>query len=777
MPPPTAAGSAECETAPDPSGGKRGRPLTLGRTFLVWLCGVLVLTFITVSALVLWHEERVLLAELEGQADLLARLLALSAGDGGSPGYLAIFSLTDLEAGEVRSTAGEVLWRYGPPFHEVLALDDALLRIDRRIEAASGPWGRDGIVEVSLLMSRNRVRNTLAGAAVRLAIALAFTLAVAMTVGLWIIGRIVEPINELAELTRSFDPRRPIEMSGVRAGPAEIVELAAAYREMARRLGEQQRSLAASERRYRDLFSSSPTPLLELDCELGVRAANAAAVAFLGVDPEDAAGLRLPGFLVDGLDPAEVRARSGSNDERDEGVVEARWRLPDGDLAEVELHLRGVGDGGGDGYLVAIHDLTDRVRRLGERWRRTFDAMIDGVAVIGPDGVVELANRALAPHLAVASRELQQRGTDAGSWRTSDRDRVLECNLSRPETSSRAILVVRDVTEAVRAEARLREVEKMQAVGTLASGVAHDFNNILAAVQLHLRLIESEPERTPEAVAAIAELTRQGSEVVGELLLFARSDDSIEPQTFDLAALVTDQTTVLNHLLPDGVTLEIRTDGGPVPVTGNPVAIRRLILNLVVNARDAVAAAGGSIEVTVARRAGRAVLEVADTGPGVPAEIRDRLFEPFFTLRRKGRGAGLGLAVVYAVATAHGGEVELVSGPGEGARFVVRLPPGDPDDLTEDAGDAGNGARRRVVLVEPSGRTAATLMEHLAAQGCEIRHAPDVAAANRIVESWRPAAVLAAADDRETAAWAAAVGVPLVVTDRVAEILSALDAI
>jgi signal transduction histidine kinase len=721
---------------------------------------VLVLTLLTVSALVLWHEHRVLSDELEAQGDLLARLLALSASDGGSPEYLAVLTMTDLAAGEVRTVDGQVVWRYGPPLDEIAPVAGAQLRVDRRVEVAAGPWGQSRAVDVSLLMSRARLQGSLAGAAVRLVVALAVALAIAMTVGLWMVGRVVEPLAELAELSRSFDPREPVEVTPVGRGVAELAELAAAFREMTRRLSEQQRSLAASERRYRELFASSPTPLLELDRDLRIRGANPAAVAFLGGGPAAATGRPLGDYTVGAPGgPAGPPSIVG------EGVVETRWRMPDGELAEVELHLRSAGEAGS--LIASIHDLTDRVRRLGERWQRTFDAMIDGVALVDDEIGVVVANRALAPHLPALGGEVLTRAAGEGSWRTRSLDRLLECNLSRPSGLEHSILVVRDVTDAVSAEARLREAGKMQAVATLASGVAHDFNNLLAAVQLHLRLIEAEPNRTTEAVAAIRDLAEQGSEVVGELLLFARSDTSAALQTLDLASLASDQRAVLTHLLPAGVELVVRTgDGAPVPVVGNPVALRRLLLNLVVNARDAVADDGGTITVTVTRRGGRAELEVADTGPGIADEIRDRLFEPFFTLRRRGRGAGLGLAVVYAVASAHGGSVELVSGADEGARFVVRLPPGDIADLEggDDAdGPAPDGPGVRVLLVEADGRAAAAILERLAGAGHDVRHAPGVAAARRIAAGWPPAAVVARPEDRAAADWSADDGLPLVV--------------
>ena len=750
-----------------PAGGRFGRPpLSLGRTFILWLLGVLLLVLVTVSALVLWHEQQVLESELVAQGDLLAHLLALSAADGGSSEYLAALSLTDLVAGEVRSADGQILWRYGPPVAEARAIGWSLLEVEARIEIATGPWGRDRPVEVTVLLSRARVQANLAGAAVRLLVALGIALAIAMSVGLWLVGRLVQPLNELAELSRSFDSGAPMEVGTEGPWAAELVELATAFREMTARLSEQRHNLEASERRYRELFASSPTPLLELDDELAVRGANPAAAAFLGGDAAVVLGRPLNQFLADrpgrGVDRAPAAGAGGG-----EGVVETRWRMPDGDLAEVELHLRPAGDGEGRGTICAVHDLTDRVRRLGERWRHTFDAMIDGVALVGRDGAVEAVNRALAPHLPALARELTERAGREGSWRTGSLDRLLECDLSRPVGLDHAVLVVRDVTEAVTAEARLREAEKMQAVATLASGVAHDFNNLLAAILLHARWLEGEPERAAEAAAAIRELAEQGGEVVGELLLFARSDEGLPPRTFDLAELVRGQEGVLRHLLPANVTLHLELADGALPVTGNPVALRRLLLNLVVNARDAVAGPGGAITISLARRAGRAVLEVADTGPGIAAEHRERLFEPFFTLSRKGRGAGLGLAVVYAIATAHGGDVEIVSGPGEGACFSVRLPPGDPAKLEplDDPGSRFERERARVLVVEADGRAASQLIEIVAGAGYDVRHAPDAAVADRLLTDWSPGAVLVRADRSAARSWAAGTGLPVVVTD------------
>lgn len=716
--------------------------MTLGRSFLVWLLGVLVVTLVLVSALVLWHEQRILEAELRTRAELLAHIVGLAVAGGSAPVDLAVVAGTDLRSAEVRSTDGGILWRFGPSTAEVEFLDSDTLRVVRRVPTGGGLGAGSPSVEVVVLVSRARIRAHLAAAAIRLLAGLGVGLALALVAGLALVGRIVRPLQQLAAWARSFDPELPLEASLESGSPAEVGDLACAFRDMASRLAEQRQSLVASERRFRELFAVSPTPLIRLDSKLAIRDANPAAEPFLPGGAARAAGRQLAEFVEQPAPESLMRELAGAV-EGPETALETNWRLGDGTVAEVELRLAGMGADGRHGVLVAIHDLTDRVRRMGDRWRRTFDAMVDGVALVDSTGRITLANRALRPHQSAIGDALPERlrGAVPQRWRVDNVGRLLECSLSFPEGLGHSILVVRDVTEAVDAEERLRAAEKMQAVGTLAAGVAHDFNNLLAAVLLHARLLEREPATATDAAAAIAALAREGTEVVSELLYFARRE-SASPVTFDLAELVRLQEGVLRHLLPEGVDLEIDLDAEPVPVEGDALGLRRLLLNLVLNARDAVSEGGGRVKVRVEHSAGRAVLEVADDGPGIPVEIRKRLFEPFFTLRRQGRGSGLGLAVVHSIAAAHDGEVDVRSREREGTRFIVRLPLADARRLEAVGTDAGSAPR--LLLVEPDGRAAARTVEALAEAGAEVRHAPSFGAADALAVDWKPQAVLVA---------------------------------
>jgi len=738
--------------------------LTIGRTFLLWILGVLLLTLVLVSALVLWHERGVLEQELVSRSRLLARTLAVAVAEGGSPEFLSVVEIGDLRAGEIRTADGRVLWRYGPTLEEAEILEPSLLRVEEHVGVTGEAAAPGRAVDAVLLISRARMDHHLANSGIRLTTALGVALALALLVGLDLVGRVVRPLRAVASSVRAFDADRPLDHSDlVEAHAMEVRELAQAFHDMAARLADQRASLATSARRFRNLFSSSPSPLIELDEALTIRGANPAAATFLGCEPTAAVGRRVDEYLAG--EGGELAAALAALQPDDEAVVEARWRLSGDELAEVELHLRAAGGPQTPGYLMAVHDLTDRVRRMGERWRRTFDAMMDGVAMVDSVGEIVLANHALSRHLDTLRPVVRdrQRSGEAGEWRLSSDGRLLQCTLTSPQGLGHSILVARDVTDAARSEARLREAEKMQAVGTLASGVAHDFNNLLAAIQLHVRWLDRDPEAAGEAATAIGDLADEGIEVVRELLLFARRE-STPPRTVDLVRLVGVQEGVLSHMMPPGVRLLWRLPSEVVPVVGSPVALRRLLLNLVLNARDAVSRRDGEIRVVVGRDGDRAVLAVEDNGTGISAEHKARLFEPFFSLKRHGRGAGLGLAVVYAIITEHGAEIDVESDGRSGSRFAVRFPLASESDLEPLEEEEQPATVVRVILVDDDGKEAARLIEAFAAAGLDVRHATSVGAARQTVSEWSPSAVVSLLElpDAAAAGWLAELRLPSV---------------
>jgi len=309
---------------------------------------------------------------------------------------------------------------------------------------------------------------------------------------------------------------------------------------------------------------------------------------------------------------------------------------------------------------------------------------------------------------------------------------------------------------------RLREAQKMEAVATLAGGIAHDFNNLLTGVMLHVRLLE-QGEGDDGTVAAIRRLAEEGVQVVNELLLFARRESAPEEE-IDLASLLRSQEALLQNLVPEGMILEVSAAPDPVPVRGTRVGLRRVLLNLVLNARQAVQVPGGHITVSLGSEGQEAVLRVRDNGSGIPADARDHLFEPFWSRRREGRGAGLGLAVVYSLVQQHGGRVLVDSAPGQGTCMTVRLPlAGDWErDTVEEADEVTSGLR--VLLVDPDGRRAAGRMEILAGEGFELRHAPDLEGAVTLSVGWRPSVLVVAGEALDAQVGRALpAGVPLVV--------------
>ena len=247
-----------------------------------------------------------------------------------------------------------------------------------------------------------------------------------------------------------------------------------------------------------------------------------------------------------------------------------------------------------------------------------------------------------------------------------------------------------EMAERARTEEVLRQSQKMEAVGQLAGGIAHDFNNLLTVIRGWVYCLTMEMDRNAplsEALRQIDTATERAAKLTAQMLMFSRKAP-VHPQVLDLNEIVAQFGNLLNRLLGETITLEIETGMRPLTIRADPVLIEMVILNLAVNARDAMPDGGrlllqaAEIEITdedslrrAQSRPGRfACVSVTDTGCGIPAEIVPHLFEPFFTTKEVGKGTGLGLASAYGVVKLHKGWIEVESAPGRGATFKVFLP-------------------------------------------------------------------------------------------------------
>lgn len=232
---------------------------------------------------------------------------------------------------------------------------------------------------------------------------------------------------------------------------------------------------------------------------------------------------------------------------------------------------------------------------------------------------------------------------------------------------------VSDVTHLKRLQAELLQAQKMEALGRVAGGVAHDFNNLLTIITSALFMLNKRVgEDGREYVAAIDDAATRAAGLTRQLLAFSRRAPPQSSGT-DVVATLRDALPVAERLAGPGCPLEVSLAPGPLPVALDKDQLGQVLLNLVVNARDAQPD-GGTIAVRLRRDGDAAELQVEDHGVGMDEATQRRVFEPFFTTKPQGRGTGLGLATVYGLATQAGGTVAVRSAPGQGATFTVRLP-------------------------------------------------------------------------------------------------------
>lgn len=346
--------------------------------------------------------------------------------------------------------------------------------------------------------------------------------------------------------------------------------------------------------------------------------------------------------------------------------------------------------------------------------RVAIDHLLEGVQIIGPDWRYRYVNDTAARHGDTAPADLIGR-TMMSAYPGIERtdlfvvlDRVMRTRRSEhllneftlggasrwfelrvePVPDGVCVLSI-EVTQQRTAELQLRQAQKMEAIGQLASGVAHDLNNILTAILGYAELITEQigPDKPIGGdLQEIVFAAERAAALTRRLLAFSRKHPAA-PVPLALNTVIESVVPMLRRLLPESIEIEVSLEAGVLPVEADPIELEQVVMNLAVNARDAMPSGG---RLTIVARSARltgeevdgrempagdyVVLGVSDTGVGISLDAQQRMFDPFFTTKGPGHGTGLGLATVLGIVTRGGGYIEVESEPGAGAEFTIYLP-------------------------------------------------------------------------------------------------------
>ncbi len=271
----------------------------------------------------------------------------------------------------------------------------------------------------------------------------------------------------------------------------------------------------------------------------------------------------------------------------------------------------------------------------------------------------------------------------------------------------RAVGTCQDITAQKSAEAERLRSQRLESIGNLAGGIAHDLNNVLAPILMSIALLkedERDAERL-ETLQTVEECALRGAGLVRQVLTYARGRVDVRTPV-DVSMLVRNVARVLQETFPRGVTLHVEAPPDLPPVLGDVTQLHQVLMNLAVNARDAVNGTGRiDLRVSeVATLTGAGLLiEVEDNGCGIPPDVQDQMFDPFFTTKAVGHGTGLGLSTVQSIVSSHGGVIRVTSEVGRGTVFQVTLPATDAVGVHDDAsvvGDLPKGASQTVLVVD-----------------------------------------------------------------------------
>jgi PAS domain S-box-containing protein len=478
----------------------------------------------------------------------------------------------------------------------------------------------------------------------------------------------------------------------------------------------------------------------------------------------------------------------------EEGLIETEGVKKNGERFDVELRYLPIIHRGEPHVLAIGRDISARrqaveaLRASEEQYRAIFNASADAMLLRDENLTIVDANpafqtlcglardkvlgRAYAPFVVAGYEEAAERllrdavngvrGTLEARTRRSDGQEIDVEVRAMPmlyRGRPHVLAIARNITaekqaegERARYEARLRQAQKMEAIGQLTGGIAHDFNNILASVMGYVVLAEERATaagdgKTTEYLGEALSSCRRARDLIQQMLTFSRGGRG-EPHAVSMAALVREALPMLRSALPSSLTLEADLDDSAPAVWIDEVQAHQVLLNLAINARDVMPQGTLRINVCSAdlhdalcascRGAlhGRFVeLTVADQGPGIDPGLLERIFDPFFTTKAPGKGSGMGLSMVHGIVHEHGGHVVVESDWGKGARFRILLPEHAaalrPSSATPAGRPAGRPLQGRVLVVDDEPSVLAIMRETLTSWGLEVEAGGSADAAER----------------------------------------------
>jgi PAS domain S-box-containing protein len=491
-----------------------------------------------------------------------------------------------------------------------------------------------------------------------------------------------------------------------------------------------EKALRESEQNYRQIFDATGEAIFIVNAESGrILDVNQSALDMFGYDR----GRLLDASVNDlslGRPPYSRReAAAIFRRVRQEGTQTVEWlsRRKGGQLFWTEINYKAVTIGGRGRILVVIRDITSRKRAEHElqRLATAIEHAAEDIFITDALGTIEYVNPAFErltgfsraevvgqnPRLLKSGRHdrrfyerMWETITHGRIWTGRITNRRRDGTLIEQEATISPIVdavdqitgfvsVKRDVTDQLRLEAQLVQSQKMEAIGRLAGGVAHDFNNVLAVIVAYSELLlesldHSDPLR--DDLEQISQAGQRGAALTDQLLAFSRRK-LLEPRVVDLGEVVRNMEKMLVRVIGEDIELITALEPKLGSVFVDPVQMEQVVLNLVVNARDAMPdggsltiethnldSAGGALDLPLGGDPGPCVvLSVSDTGDGMDRETQSHIFEPFYSTKEASDGTGLGLATVFGIVKQSGGHIEVNSEPGQGSVFRIYLPRSD----------------------------------------------------------------------------------------------------